>query len=98
MTYLDPKGPRGTAACQETGGHREGVEGEPPWGPRDMENCLDRLKPSLQLMQSCHPPERHLKPEPQPVSVSQHCRRNLRDAERHPARVDKETNGIPKSR
>ena len=51
MTYLDPKGLWGTTACQETGGHREGVEGEPPGGPRDMENCLDWLKPSVQLMQ-----------------------------------------------
>jgi hypothetical protein len=51
MTYLDPKGYRGTAACQETGGRREGVEDGTPGGPRDMENCLDWLKPSFQLMQ-----------------------------------------------
>jgi hypothetical protein len=51
MTYLDPKGLWGTAACQETGGHREGVEGGPLGGPRDMENHLDWLKPSFQLMQ-----------------------------------------------
>jgi len=52
MTYLDPKGSRGTTACQETGGHREGVEDGLSGDPRDMENCLDWLKPSLQLMQS----------------------------------------------
>ena len=52
MTYLGPKGYRGTAACQETGGHREGVEGGPSGDPRDMEKCLDWLKPSFQLMQS----------------------------------------------
>jgi hypothetical protein len=51
MTHLGPKGSRGTAACQETGGHREGVEDGPPGDPRDMENCLDWLNPSLQLMQ-----------------------------------------------
>ena len=52
MTYLGPKGLRGTAACQETGGRRGGVEGGPSGDPRDMEKCLDWLKPSLQLMQS----------------------------------------------
>jgi hypothetical protein len=51
MTHLNPKGLRGTTACQKTGGHREGVEGEPPGGPRDMEKHLDWLKPSFQLMQ-----------------------------------------------
>jgi hypothetical protein len=30
MTYRKPKGSWGTATCQKTGGHREGVEGESP--------------------------------------------------------------------
>ena len=38
MTYPGPKGPRGTTACQETDGHREGVEDEPSGDPRDREN------------------------------------------------------------
>jgi hypothetical protein len=35
MTYLDPKG-EGTGACQESSGHREGVEDGPLWDPCDM--------------------------------------------------------------
>jgi hypothetical protein len=52
MTYLGAERLVGTAACQETGGRCEGVEGGPPGDPRDMEKCLDWLKPSFQLMQS----------------------------------------------
>src|SRR5262249_4835225 len=98
MTSLEPKGSRGSTACQETDGHREGVEDGPSGDPRDMENCLDWLKPSLQLMQREHPPEGRMKPVSCPASVSQRCRCNLRDMKRHPAGVEKEMNGIPKSR
>src|SRR2546421_10483311 len=96
MAYLDPKG-EGDKSMPGKQRSCSGVGNDALRDPRDM------AKAGLPEAQSpddasSHPPERRLKPVPYPASTWCQGRRNLRGAERCPARAFKEMSGTPTSR
>jgi hypothetical protein len=97
MAYPEPKGNKGTIACQKTNGQAQAY-GVMRWETRVIWRKLYCLNPNLQKVQSRRPSERRLKPTPVLRWQRDDVIVSSRMLERCPMRVLKEISGAPKSR